>query len=110
MFAGALQETSFKSWVGDNHSSTKWLVKKWGDVYLHETVIAHIRRLSEEDFACQRLYETPAQFRQWFQKVEGYMNSPAFAAEGGRGLSGLAKDLRLRCARVIKLKGERIPK
>ena len=110
VFAGALQEAGFTSWAGDNHSSTKWLVKKWGDVYLHETVIAHIRRLSEEDFACQRLYETPAQFRQRFQKVEDYMNSPAFAAEGGRGLSGLAKDLRSRCARVIKLKGERIPK
>ena len=110
-FAGALEEAGFTSWVGtDNHASTKWLVKRWGDVYLHETVIAHIRRLSEEDFACRRLYETPSQFRQRLQKVEDLMNSADFAAAGGRGLPGLAKELRSRCLQVIKLKGERIPK
>ena len=108
VFAGALQEAGFTSWVGDNHSTTNWLVKKWGDAYLH--VVAHIRRLSEEEFACKRLYETPAQFQQRMKKVEAYMNSPAFAAKGGRGLSGLSEELRARCMDVIARKGERVPK
>ena len=30
--------------------------------------------------------------------------------DGGRGLAGLAKDLRDRCAKVMLLQGERIPK
>lgn len=110
VFAGALAEAGFKSWIGYNHDSTKWLVKKFGDVYLHETVIAHIRRLSEEDYACAQLGETPAHFRKRMQRVEDHMNSPEFAAEGGRGLEGLAKELRWRCQEVIRLEAERIPK
>ena len=34
----------------------------------------------------------------------------AFAAPGGRGLEGLAKDLRSRCTELIRRKGERLPK
>ena len=39
-----------------------------------------------------------------------HMNSGDFAAPGGRGLGGLAKELRDRCQDVIKLQGWRIPK
>ena len=87
------------------------MVAKWGDVYLHETVVSHVRRLLASDFACTRLGETPLQFAQRMKKVEAFMNSPAFAkADGGRGLMGLARELPARCDEVIKRKGARIPK
>ena len=93
------------------HDSTKWLAKKFGDVYLHETAIAHIRRLLGTQFVCGALHESPSQFKQRMRKVEDFMNSDDFAAaNGGRGLLGLAKDLHKRCEAVIQLKGERIPK
>ena len=45
------------------------------------------------------------------RKVEQHMNSPKFKAKGvGRGLMGLAQDLRARCQWVVDLEGERIPK
>ena len=43
VFAGACAEADFQSWLGDQQSSTEWLCGKWGDVYVHETVISHIR-------------------------------------------------------------------
>ena len=73
------------------------MVRKWGDVYPHETLIAHIRRLLDQEFVSSRLSETPAQFKQRLQRVEDHLNSPAFAAPGGTGLLGLAKELRPRC-------------
>ena len=110
IFAGALAEAGFTSWIGDNHGTTEWLVKKWGGVYLHETVISHVRRLLDNEFPCARLNETPAQFQLRVRKVEAFMNSPDFAAKSsGRGLAGLAKDLKMRCMEVLDRKGERIP-
>ncbi len=45
------------------------------------------------------------------QKAEDYMNSSTFAASGGgRGLEGLARELRERCVEVKRRQGERIPK
>ena len=111
IFAGALEEAGFKSWAGGIHETTSWLVKKWGDVYIHETVISHIRRLLDNDFTCSRLDESPVQFMDRMKCVEDFMNSPNFAkAGGGRGLAGLARELRGRCEEVIARKGERIPK
>ena len=77
-FAAALAEGGFTSWAGEGVDSTKWLVKKLGDLYLHETVIAHIRRLHDTDFASGKIFETPSQFRVRMQKVEDHMNSAAF--------------------------------
>ena len=75
-------DTGMQSWA---HDTTKWLVKKFGDVYVHETVVSHIRRLLDHEFPCTRLHESPAQFKQRMQKVEDYMNSDDFAAgNGGR--------------------------
>ena len=54
--------------------------------------------------------ETFAQFKKRVAQVENHLNSPKFKAPDGRGLAGLARDLRTRCAKVIKLKGKRIPK
>ena len=111
VFAGALEEAGFTSWVGGNHDATSWLVKKWGDVYLHETVIAHVRRLLDNEFTCSRLDETPKQFIARIEAVQNFMNSPDFArAGGGRGLAGLARELRIRCEEIIARQGERIPK
>ena len=110
-FAQALASAGFRSWIGTGSASTKWLVKKFGDVFLHETVIAHIRRLLATDFICERVGETPAQFKQRMKRVENYMNSEEFAdSDGGRGLLGLAKSLRHRCQKVVDAGGERIPK
>ena len=111
-FAKGLRDAGFTSWVGpDLASDTSWLVKKWGDVYLHETVNAHIHRLLDTDFACRRLHETRAQFVVRVKKVEKYMNSMKFKSKGnGRGLMGLAQDLRARCEEVVYREGERIPK
>ena len=85
VFAQALQATGFKSWLGDMASPTNWLVKILGDLYLHETAISHIRRLLGDDFACTHLGETPSHFRGRMNKVENYMNSPAFARADGGG-------------------------
>ena len=109
-FAAALEAGGFSSWVGGPSDTTKWLVKKWGDVYLHETVISHIRRLLDDDFACRRLGETVPQFTQRMKKVELHMNSPGFAAADGRGLQGLATQMHARCRWVVKEKGKRHPK
>ena len=110
-FAEGLRAGGFRSWVGgDGSEVTKWLVKKWSDVYMHETLIAHIRRLLDNDFACRRLYETRGQFVQRMQQVETHLNSPGFAAVGGGGLLALAKSLPERCEEVIKRSGGRIPK
>ena len=82
-----------------------------GDVYIHETVVSHVRRLLDNEFTCSRLDETPAQFAARMEAVQAFMNSPDFAREGGgRGLAGLARELRSRCELVISRKGERIPK
>ena len=109
-FADALQETGFRSWVGDSADSAEWLVKKFGDVYLHETVISHIRRLLDGEFVHNKLHESPDHFMHRMQQVENHMNSPAFAACGGEGLMGLARELRSRCEELKRRKGERLPK
>ena len=44
------------------------------------------------------------------QLVENHLNSDAFAAAGGRGLLGLAKDLRPRCEELLRRMGGRLPK
>ena len=110
VFAAGLKSGGFSSWIGNDAANAQWLVAKWGDVYIHETAISHIRRLLDTDFPCTHLYQTPAQFRRRLTQVENHMNSPQFAAPGKGGLGDLAKDMRKRCLEVIRLRGERIPK
>ena len=110
VFGGALSEAGFRSWTGPQGASTQWLASHLGDAYLHETAISHIRRLLREKFVCLRVGETFPQFRQRMKKVQDYMNSEEFAREpDGRGLAGLAKDLRARCEQLLDKKGERLP-
>ena len=96
--------------MGDGNDSASWLIKKFADVYLRETVISHIRRLLDGDFMHNQLHKTPNHFAQRLQQVEDHMNYPAFAACGGNGLEGLAKELHNRCEGVVRRRGERLPK
>ena len=73
-FARALEHGRFRSWVGSSCDSADWLVRKLGDLYGHETVISHIRRLLDCDFCHNKLYETPAQFTQRMHLVQNHMN------------------------------------
>ena len=109
-FGRDLESGGFRSWVGSSNDSASWLVKKLGDLYVHETLIAHVRRLLDGDFCHHKLYETPAHFRHRMQLVENHLNSNAFNAAGGRGLLGLARDLRPRCMELIRRGGARLPK
>ena len=109
-FSAGVQEGGFRSWIGDESDSAAWLAKKFGDLYLHETAIAHVRRLLDGKFAHNRVHETAAHFKCRMEQIADHMNSPDFAACGGTGLAGLAKQLRPRCEALIKAKGERLPK
>jgi len=60
------------------------MVRKWGDVCPHETLIAHIRRLLDQEFVSSRLSETPAQFKQRLQRVEDHLNSAALRLRPAR--------------------------
>ena len=86
------------------------MIGKFRGVYPYETLISHIRRLLEQDFWSRRLNDTFAQFKKRVTQVEKHLNSPKFKAPDSHGLAGLARDWRTRCAKVIKLKGKRIPK
>ena len=100
----------FRSWLGGASGSTAWLAARWGDVYVHETLISPIRRLLSTTFACRTVGETAEKFRERLKKVEAHLNSPEFKAKGGGGLEELGKSMRERCEEVVKRKGERIPK
>ena len=66
---------------------------------------------SKDGELCHRqVHGTPVHFKGRMQREEDYMNSPSFAACGGQGLMGLAKELRDRCEEVIRRQGERLPK
>jgi hypothetical protein len=106
-FAEALRAGGFKSWVGE---SSKWMAGKFGDVYPHETLISHIRRLLDHKFPRTTPGETHRQFCARMGKVEAYINSDDFAVREGGGLAALSTSLRDRCAECIRRKGERIPK
>ena len=57
-----------------------------------------------------KLHKSTEHFKARMQQVEDHMNSDAFAAPDGRGLLGLAKELRSRCEDMIRRGGQRIPK
>ena len=106
-FSKALRAGGFRSWAGDDAS---WMAARFGDVYPHETCIAHIRRLLEQKFTRQNPGETLAQFRRRMAKVEQHLNSDEFAAERGGGLMALNQEMRQRCEDVVARKGDRLPK
>ena len=110
VFVGALAEAGLRSWTGPTGSDTKWLASRLGDLYFHETVISHIRRLLMQEFVCVRVDETYPQFKRRTRKVQHLMNSDAFRREpGGAGFLDLAKDLRKRCEELTDRHGQRLP-
>ena len=103
-FDAGLRGGQFTSWVDDG---SKWLAPHCGDLYLHETVISHVRRLLYSKFARKALYETPVQFAARMLKVEHYLN---YDMGEGESLLKLGKELHERSEELKKLKGERLPK
>jgi hypothetical protein len=101
-FAQGLKAGKFKSWCQED---TKWLAGHLGDLYPHESVISHIRRLLSTKFSKCSLWETPQQFAARMKKVEKYMNS-----EMQDSLSALGKALLPRAEELKRRQGERIPK
>ena len=102
-FAGGLKAGRFRSWVEDD---TSWLAPHLGDLYPHETMISHVRRLLSTRFYKCSLWETPQQFAARMAKVEKHMNE-----EMGGALERLGKEALLkRAATLKKSRGERLPK
>ena len=108
-FAAGLQG-KFNSWVDSGGGDCKWLAKHLGDFYLHETVISHVRRLLQSQFARTSLHETPGQFAARMKKVERYMNYEMGTKAPGEALLTLGTRLHKRSGDLIKLQGERLPK
>lgn len=106
-FAAALKDAGLRSWAGE---STKWMAARFSDAYIHETLIAHIRRALDHKFPRATPGETFRQFRNRMNKVEEYLNSGEFAAREDGGLEALGKDLRERCRAVVDRAGERLSK
>ena len=78
--------------------------------FLHETVISHVRRSLDGEFAHRSICETPEHVVTRMKKVETHMNSASFKAPEGRGLEGLATDLKWPCEEVVRLKNESGPR
>ena len=97
-----------KSWLGDADADCSWLAGRSGDVYLHETVISHIRYGLDHRFPCKTHGETRVQFARRMAQVEAYLNSAEFKAPNGGGMASLAQALHTRCSRVIELEGGRL--
>ena len=81
-----------------------------GDLYLHETVISHVRRLLATKFMRKALSEKPGEFKARMLKVEKYMNNTMGRNGPGQALTELGNALHERCGALIERKGERLPK
>ena len=111
-FASGLKAGKFRSWGEDG---TSWLGGHLGDLYPHETLISHVRRLLSTKFAKCALYETPAQFAARMKRVEHYLNYDMKDVKkgdtkGGQSLERLSQSLHSRAQQLKDLGGERIPK
>ena len=104
-FAAGLRAGRFKSWVeGDD---CKWLARRLGDFYPHESVISHVRRLLATKFGKCSLWEKPEQFKARMLKVEQYMN---YEMSEGKAMEKLGRALLKRADLLKNLEGERLPK
>ena len=107
-FEEALRSSGFASWLGDGDADCSWLAGRLGDVYLHETLIGHIRHGLDHRFPRRTGGETRAQFANRMAKVEAFLNSGDFPSRASGGLEALAQALHRRCARVVELQGGRL--
>ena len=81
-----------------------------GDLYLHETVISHVRRLLATKFMRKALNEKPWEFKARMLKVEKYMNYEMGKNGRGKALQELGDTLHQRSEALKQLQGERLPK
>ena len=109
-FAAGLRAGGFTSWACPDGDDCKWLAGNLGDLYLHETVISHVRRLLATKFMRKALSEKPGEFKARMLKVEKYMNYTMGRNGPGQALSELGNTLHERCEALIERKGERLPK
>ena len=107
-FADALRDAELRSWLGGADADCSWLAGRLGDVYPHETAIAHIRRGLDQRYPRMTPGETVAQFKRLMSLVQDNMNSGEFAATGGGELASMALCLRRRCELVAQLEGGRL--
>ena len=108
-FAAGLKAGGFTTWMDIGDAGTKWLSAHLGDLYLHETVVSHVRRLQAGKFTRKNLVnETPEQFASRMAQIEQYLNYEL--GDDGAALQRLGRELHDRCATLKKLKGQRIPK
>ena len=107
-FDEALRCSRFASWLGDGDADCSWLAGRLGDVYLHETVIGHIRHGLGHRFPRLTAGETRAQFARRMAKVAEFLNSDDFPSSATGGLQALAQALHRRCARIVELQGGRL--
>ena len=77
-------------------------------MYLHETVIGHIRHGLDHRFPRSTAGETRTQFANRMAKLEAFLNSDDFPSRAGGGLEAVAQALHRRCARVVELHGGRL--
>ena len=103
-----MRSSGLNSWLGDGYADCSWLAGHLGDVYLHETVISHIRHGLDHRFPCRTFGETRNQFARRMERVESYLNSEDLAARPGDGLAALSSSLHSRCARMLELQGGRL--
>ena len=108
LFEAALRSSRFQSWLGDGDADCSWLAGRLGDVYLHETLISHIRYCLDHRYPRRTSGETRKQFARRMVKVVSFLNSDDFAARDGGGLAALALSLHRRCAQVVELEGGRL--
>ena len=106
-FAAALKDVGLHSWAS---GSAKWMTGHFSDAYVHEALIAHVRRVLDHEFPRANPGETRRRFRHRMDKVEECLNSSDFAARENGGLRALGKDLRDRCRAVVERNGERLSK
>ena len=109
-FAAGLRAGGFTSWASSGGGDCRWLAAHLGDFYLHETVIAHVRRLLATKFMRKALNESPSEFRARMLKVEKYMNYEMGKNGKGQALLELGDSLHQRSEALQQRQGERLPK
>ena len=107
VFDSGLKAGRFTSWVESGEGECSWLARHLGDLYPHESVISHVRRLLSSKFRRETLHETPGQFAARMKKVERYLN---YEMKDGESLEKLGHALHKRSEELKKRKGERLPK
>ena len=111
-------------WIDETTLSIDWspVNERWGRSQLRGGNVGGSAGLIEENHKFWKLHVVlhggevtsassglGSRFQDRMNRVAAPLHSPNFSAHGGRGMCGLAKDLRRRCAEVVRLKGSGCP-